>query len=110
MNGTVKQFFAEKDVKSRHRTTAFNAIADVRAQVPCNPVTATAKFGDGSDAWPVRHVSKGALFGLTGSRFELAPYPGQTHGFFNLAREEGWFFPDTVAKAEAFLRTPRLIN
>jgi acetyl esterase/lipase len=167
-------------VKSRHNTTAFDAIADgkaaiayvraharelgidpkrivaaggsagghvaasaallppedhrIRALVLFNPVTDTAKFGYGPEASPVRHVTKGAppaiLFHGTadttvpilsaeafcqrmaevGSRCELVPYPGQTHGFFNLAREEGRFYPDTVARAEAFLRSLRLIN
>jgi len=51
----------------------------------------------------------GALRGV-GSRCELAPYKGQKHGFFNAAREGGRFYPDTVEKAEAFLRSLRLIN
>ncbi len=45
-----------------------------------------------------------------GSRCELVPYEGQKHGFFNAAREGGKFYPDTVAKAEAFLRSLRLID
>jgi acetyl esterase/lipase len=45
-----------------------------------------------------------------GSRCELVPYPDQKHGFFNATREGGKFYPDTVAKAEAFLRSLRLID
>jgi acetyl esterase/lipase len=45
-----------------------------------------------------------------GSRCELVPYAGQKHGFFNATREGGKFYPDTVAKAEAFLRSLRLID
>ncbi len=45
-----------------------------------------------------------------GSRCELVPYEGQTHGFFNATRAGGKFYPDTVAKAEAFLRSLRLID
>lgn len=45
-----------------------------------------------------------------GSRCELVPYEGQAHGFFNATRAGGKFYPDTVAKAEAFLRSLRLID
>jgi acetyl esterase/lipase len=44
------------------------------------------------------------------SRCELVPYEGQKHGFFNATREDGKFYPDTVAKAEVFLRSLRLID
>ena len=45
-----------------------------------------------------------------GSRCELVPYEGQKHGFFNATREDGKFYASTVAKAEEFLRTLRLID
>lgn len=90
--------------------------------------------GRETEASPVHHVTKGAppaiLFHGTadevvpfanveafcermravGSRCELVPYEGQDHGFFNLPREGGKFYADTVARAEAFLRSLRLIN
>lgn len=45
-----------------------------------------------------------------GSRCELVPYAGEKHGFFNYGRGDGTFYSDTVEKAEAFLRSLRLIN
>ena len=90
--------------------------------------------GRGLDASPVHHLAKGAppaiLFHGTadttvpfanaeafcarmkvvGSRCELVPYEGQKHGFFNATREGGKYYPDTVAKAETFLQSLRLID
>ena len=90
--------------------------------------------GRETEASPVHHIAKGVppaiLFHGTadttvpfanaeafcakareaGSRCELVPYEGQKHGFFNATREGGKFYTDTLGKAEAFLRSLRLIN
>lgn len=90
--------------------------------------------GRETEASPVHHITRGAppaiLFHGTadevvpfanaqafcarmqavGSRCELVPYEGQDHGFFNLARDGGKYYRDTVPRAEAFLRSLRLIH
>jgi len=116
-----------------HRIAAlvlFNPVTDTSSKG-----FASDRFGDrGMEASPVHHVTKGAppaiLFHGTadttvpfaqtegfcarmkavGSRCEVVPYEGQTHGFFNVGREGGKFYPDTVGKAETFLRSLRLID
>lgn len=45
-----------------------------------------------------------------GTRCELVPYEGQQHGFFNHGRGDGKFYTDTVAKAEAFLRSLQILD
>lgn len=89
--------------------------------------------GRETDASPVHHVAKGTppaiLFHGTadttvpfanaesfcqklreaGTRCELVPYAGQQHGFFNVAREGGKFYQDTLQRSEDFLRSLRLL-
>lgn len=116
-----------------HRIAAlvlFNPVVDTTAA----GYGAEKVAGRETDASPVHHITKGAppaiLFHGTadttvpfanaeafcarmqavGSRCELVPYEGQKHGFFNATREGGKFYPDTVAKAGAFLRSLRLIH
>jgi acetyl esterase/lipase len=108
----------------------FNPVVDTTAA----GYGAAAVAGREMEASPVHHVTKGVppaiVFHGTadttvpfanaeafcdrlravGSRCELVPYAGQKHGFFNAAREGGRFYTETVAQAETFLRSLRLLH
>ncbi len=86
------------------------------------------------EASPTHHISKGAppaiLFHGTaditvpfanaeafcqrlrsvGSRCELVPYADQKHGFFNLERDNGKYYRDSVDRTVRFLRSLHLID